>query len=176
MTPEKLFAAISFIFVSVLLIVVFHEVLTGNLPSDNREKLENISHQYGPDFVQEAKGNIIGENEEFLNEETRRQDYQFVKCPGDDKIYPEGTECFDDAEEQDDYNYEENDKGKTVVKEDKKEKDRDEDDEDEDKDNKYSIQVCPPKCGRDDDDKDDDPYPKNYYDNGYLKDDEDEDD
>lgn len=162
MTPGKIFAALSFIFVSVLLIVVFHEVITGNLPSDDREKLENISHKYGPDFFQNISGEIFNCKDRKQNDTQpcfkfpdlipEAHAYNFVYCMDEDSqinvTYPEGTECFDDAEDQDDYNYSENDKGKTKTEE--KEKDEDEDDK-----NKYSIETCPPKCGRDDNNDED---------------------
>lgn len=153
MTPGKLFAALSFVFVSVLMIVVFYEVLTGNLPSDDKNKLGNISHKYGPDFFnteyKEQEGDF---NNPFI---PNASGYNFVYCFDEDSqrniTYPEGTECFDDAEDQDDYNYSENDKGK--IKTEEKEKDRDRDEEDEE--NKYSVEICPPKCGRDDNDDED---------------------
>lgn len=174
MKPSNIFVIASFIFVLYLLVVVVYEVYTGNLPSDDRKTIENISHKYGPDFLPHAYGS----------------GYKFVYCMDEDSnfnyTYPEGTACNKDPKNQDDYitqySY---DKDGNVVNKETKEKDRpdkdrskdsidkiqddrdssgsDVDDKQSGRDNKYSIQICPPKCPKDyaqdeDDEEEDDEY------------------
>lgn len=179
---SNLFIILSGLFVAFLMVTVYYEVLiVQELPTDNKTKLDNITQKYGPDFKIGEQEEIVFNNPfipnaagKILNCKDRTEkdtepcykfvelDYNFVHCYDEDSkiniTYPEGTECFEDAEDQDDYNYEKNESGKTIIKE--EERDEDDDDEDdsnkEDKENKYSIQICPPRCGHDDEDEDDD--------------------
>lgn len=86
--------------------------------------------------------------------------YDFVVCyhePTKTNItYPKGTICGKEARDQDaEYDYEEDEDNGTKITEDEEEKEKQKDRnneikvDDESEGNKYSIQICPPKCPKD---------------------------
>ena len=143
---KTLFSIACLIFAIFLLVVVYYEVLFNDGPRDeDKQYRKYLDDRYG---LPQAFGYQIFCYHELLNNDSNFRQVCF------DEPYPEGyydkdgypvidkTKPIEDNDDKDD------DKKKHKDKDKDKEKDEDQDD------NKYSIQVCPPKCGKSDDNED----------------------
>jgi hypothetical protein len=173
------FFVLSGIFIAFLMVTVYYEVyLTHDLPTENQTKLENITQKYTPitkwpnfTIIQEAHG---------VEDDVKI--YSCIKQIGEyNATFFYDVPCYDensrdsagDIRNSESYgSFYQSNKHKSHASDDSK--DKDEDDEDEqggqddnndnrggsersDKDGIYSIQICPPKCAKDQEiDKDED--------------------